>query len=119
MTLKNIAALLELWEELNMKSKKFTNNDCKNRWFKFQVNKYMVGALRYLAKEGNLEMCNKTKHEQHSLDDVFDNGYEYDVSDMDTPFLKPKNKEDSMNEGHKVFKETVRKFMSGDTKTFV
>ena len=30
MTLKNIRAPLEVWEELNMKSKKFKNNDCKN-----------------------------------------------------------------------------------------
>ena len=104
MTLKNIAALLELWEELNMKSKRFTNNDCKNRWFKFQVNKYMVGTLRYLAKEGNLEMCSKTKRQQHALDDVSNDGNEYDVIDMDTPFLKTRNKKDPMNKGHKVFK---------------
>ena len=38
MTLKNIVALLALWEELNIKSKKFKNNDCKNRLFKFQKN---------------------------------------------------------------------------------
>ena len=30
MTLKNIRAPVEVWEELNMKSKKFKNNDCKN-----------------------------------------------------------------------------------------
>ena len=60
-------------------------------------NKYMVGTLRYLAKEGNLEMCNKTQREQHALNDVFDDGINYDVIDMDTPFLKTKNKEDPMN----------------------
>ena len=64
----------------------------------------MVGSLRYLAKEGNLDMYNKTKREQHTLSDVFDDGNEYDVIDIDTPFLKPKNKEDPMNEGQKVFK---------------
>ena len=43
----------------------------------------------------------------------------YDVIDIDTQFLKPKNKEDPMNEGQKVFKKPVRKFMNGDTQTFV
>ena len=57
-----------------MKSKKYKNNDCKNRWFKFKENKYTVGALRYLAKEGNLDMYNKTKSEQHPLSDAFDDG---------------------------------------------
>ena len=101
MTLKNIVALLELGQELNMKNKKFKINDCKNRLFKFQKTKYMVGTLRYHAKDGNLEMCSKTKREQHALDDVSDDGNEYDVIDMDTPFLKPKNKEDPMNKGHR------------------
>ena len=68
-------------------------------------NKYMVGTLRYLAKEGNLEMCNKTQREKHALNDVFDDGIDYDVIDMDTPFLKTKIKEYPMNEGHKVFKK--------------
>ena len=39
-----------------------------------QRNKYMVGTLRYLAKEGNLDMYNKTKREQHTLVDVFFDG---------------------------------------------
>ena len=38
MTLKNIVALLELGQELNMKNKKFKINNCKNRLFKFQNN---------------------------------------------------------------------------------
>ena len=70
-----------------------------------QRNKYMVGTLRYLAKEGNLDMYNKTKRGQHTLADVFDDGNEYDVIDIDTPFLKPKNKDDPMNEGHKKLKD--------------
>ena len=64
-------------------------------------------------------MYNKTKREQHTLVDVFDDGNEYVVIDIDTPFLKPKNKDDPMNEGQKKCKQTVRKFMNGDTKTFV
>ena len=92
MTLTNIGALLEVWEELNMKSKKFKNNDCKNRWFKFKENKYMVGTLRYLTKESNLDMYNKTKSEQHALIDVLDDGNSYDKIDIDTPCLKLRTK---------------------------
>ena len=69
-------------------------------------NTYMVGTLRYLAKESNLEMCNKTQREKHALNDVFDDGIDYDVIDMDTPFLKTKNKEDPMNGGQKVLKHS-------------
>ena len=57
-----------------MKIKTYKNNDCKNRCFKFKENKYTVGTLRYLAKEGNLDMYNKTKREQHALADAFDDG---------------------------------------------
>ena len=49
-------------------------------------------------------MYNKTKREQNTLADVFDYGHEYDVIDIDTPFLKPKNKEGPMNEGQQVLK---------------
>ena len=105
MTLKNIGAPLELWEELSHNSKHIKHNDCKNRWFMFKENKYTVGSLRYRAKEGNLDMCNKTKSEQYTLADVFDDGNVYDVNDIDTPFLKPKNKDDPMNKGQKVFKK--------------
>ena len=73
-------------------------------------NKYMVGTLRYLAKEGKLEMCSKTKREQHTLSDVFDDGNEYDVIDIDTPSMTPKNKDDPMNEGQKKFKK--KRFVS-------
>ena len=75
-----------------------------------QRNKYTVGSLRYLAKEGNLDMYNKTKREQHTLADVFDTGNEYDVIHIDTPFLKPKNKNDPMNAGQKEFK--TKRFVS-------
>ena len=102
-----------------MKSKKFENSDCKNKVFKFKENKYMVGTLRHLTKEGNLDMYNKTKRKQHALADAFDDGNKYDVIDIDEPFLKPKNKEGPMNEGQKEFKRTVRAFMNGDTMAFV
>ena len=92
MTLKNIRAPLEVWEELNMKSKKFKNSDCKNRWFKFKESKYMAGTLKYLAKESNLDMYNKTKSEQHALNDVLDDENEKDIIDIDPPFLKLKTK---------------------------
>ena len=92
MTLKNIRAPLEVWEELNMKSKKFKNSDCKNRWFKFKESKYMAGTLKYLAKESNLDMYNKTKSEQHALIDLLDDGHEIDIIDIDRPFLKLKTK---------------------------
>ena len=61
-------------------------------------------------------MYNKTTREQYTLADVFDDGNEYDVIDIGTPFLKPKGKYDPMNEWHKVFKKTARKFMNGGTK---
>ena len=70
----------------------------------FKGNKHTCGTLRYIAKDGDLEKYNKTKREQHTLADVFDDGNEYDVIDIDTPFLKPKNKDDPMNKGQKVFK---------------
>ena len=50
-------------------------------------------------------MYNKTKREQHALADEFNDGNKYDVIDIDTPFLKPKNKEELMNDGQKVFKK--------------
>ena len=70
-----------------------------------QGNINTVGALRYLAKECNLDMYSKTKREQYTLAYVFEDGNEYDVIDIGTPFLKPKNKDDPMNEGQKVFKQ--------------
>ena len=80
-----------------MKSKKFKNNNCKNRWFKFQETNTWSAHEDILRKKSNLEMCNKTQREKHALNDVFDDGIDYDVIDMDTPFLKTKNKEDPMN----------------------
>ena len=65
---------------------------CKNTRFKFKDNKYTVGALRYLVKERGLEMYNKAKREQHTLADVFDDGNEYDVIDIDTPFSETQEK---------------------------
>ena len=37
-------------------------------------------------------MYNKTKSEQHALNDVLDDGNEKDIIDIDTPFLKLKTK---------------------------
>ena len=52
----------------------------------------MVGTLRCLTKECNLDMYNKTMREQHALADVFDDENEYDIIDIDTPFLNLKTK---------------------------
>ena len=50
MTLKNIEAPLELWEELSKKNKNIKKYECKTRWFMLIGNKYTVGSLRYRAK---------------------------------------------------------------------
>ena len=51
-------------------------------------NKYAVGTLRYLAKERDPEKYNKTKREQQTLADAFDDGMPYPVIDIGTPFLR-------------------------------
>ena len=50
MTLKNIEAPLELWEELSNNNKNIKKYECKKRWFMLIGNKYTVGSLRYRAK---------------------------------------------------------------------
>ena len=104
MTLKNIGAPLELWEQMSKKSKKYKQNDCSTRWYKFKTNNYTIGTLKHLAKEGDVDKYNSLTRVSHSLNDVFDVGNEYPVIEIDTPFLTTKKEAtDAMNAGETAF----------------
>ncbi|MFM7989614.1 MAG: PriCT-2 domain-containing protein, partial [Candidatus Fonsibacter sp.] len=50
MTLNNIGAPLELWEQMSKKSNKYKQNDCPTRSYKFKTNNYTIGTLKHIAK---------------------------------------------------------------------
>ena len=77
-----------------MKSKKFKNNDCANRWDRFKVFNYSNGSLIALAKESDIDKFNTMRPKLYTINDVFDNGVEYPSIDIDTPFLTTKRQTD-------------------------
>ena len=76
-----------------------------------------AGRLRKIVI---FEKYNKTKPEQHTLVDAFDDENIYQVIDIGTAFLITRNEAtDAMNAGQKVFKAVVSNFMNEDTNTLV
>ena len=120
MKLNNIGAPLELWEQKTKQSNKYKQNDCSTRWYKFKTNNYTIGTLKHLAKDGDVDKYNSLTRVSHSLNDVFDDGNEYPVIEIDTPFLTTKKEAtDAMNAGQTTFKKAVHKFLNGPTKSLV
>ena len=79
------------------------------RVIKFKkVNKYTIGTLKYIAQEGGADRYNSIKREHDALADVFDDGHQYPVIDIGTPFLTTKKEaSDDMNAGQKVVKRRL------------
>ena len=46
-----------------------------------------IVALKYLAKEGQVEKCKHFNKVEHSLTYVYDDGHNYPMIDVDAPFL--------------------------------
>ena len=66
------------------------------------------------------EKYNNFERVGHSLTDIFDDGHDNPVADIDTPFLTTiKEATDQMNAGQKVFEHNIGTFLDGSTKSLV
>jgi hypothetical protein len=112
MVLKKLGAPVSLWDDLSKMSKKYKPGECVKRWESFKSHySYTMKSLIALAKEGNIDMLDSIRASLNSCKDVYDDKVQYPCTEIDTPFLLPKEPDGPMNQDQKKFKDLTEEFI--------
>jgi len=119
MILKKLGAPLTLWEEVSKRSRKFKHGDCTGRWGNMNPRCFGIGSLIVLAKQGNLEMYERSRPTLSMSRDVFLDDVDYKPTLINTPYLTPKQGQEP-NRDQKLFKTLADRFMEqADQKSLI